>query len=67
MPQASDDFRQEWRDDGDAEAYLWTLGIEAEKGMFWNLPKDPKALPEKAWKAIKYLCDEWDFATGERP
>jgi hypothetical protein len=63
MPQASDELREEWDNDYDAEAYLETAGVMAEKGMFWNLPNE---LPDKVWRAIQYLCDEWDFSTGER-
>lgn len=61
MPQASDELRAQWKDDGEAEAYLRRYGITNEKGMFWNLPVN---LPPKAQSAVDYLCDEWDFGVG---
>ena len=65
MPQASDELRAQWPGgDGEALEYLQSISVFHDRGVFRNVPDD---LPPKAWSAINYLCDEWDFAVEALP
>ena len=63
MPQATEELRAEFPgDDREALDYLASIGIHHNgKGIFYY-PEHAEAWPDRAWSAIQYLCDEWDFA-----
>jgi hypothetical protein len=66
MPQASEEQRQEWGEDGGAGegkaiAYLKAAGYTLLPNWFWRKPSPEHKPTEKELGAIWFLIDEWDF------
>jgi hypothetical protein len=59
MPQASQELRDEWEDDGAAWEFLKDHGW-AE--INFRLVPGSDHPTEKEWRAAYYLCDEWDWS-----
>lgn len=63
MPQATQDLRDEWHEGGDAAAigYLEGEGFTLNRDWTWQPPAGKPVLDKKAYRAIDYLIQEWDF------
>lgn len=61
MPSTYTVLQNEW-DDSEALDYLreepGILLSKREHGVFYVY----KPLPHRAWRALQYLCEEWDYA-----
>lgn len=64
MPQASDELREEWKSMENALDYLKREGITEYRNGIFVYDETTQGWPQRAWRAIQYLCDEWDFDCG---
>lgn len=63
MPTASDELRAEFGiDDGPVIDYLGAKGFKLLPSFQWVIPHDV-AMTAKDFRAIKFLCDEWDYGS----
>lgn len=58
MPQASDELRDRWKDDGRATEFLLKRGYKLAPDWTWLAPGQPE---EDELSAIEYMMDEWDY------
>lgn len=63
MPQASAELRAEWHTgDGDIKAWEYLKGRGWREHKFVLKPPCKRTPSKKEWRAVDYLCDEWDWA-----
>lgn len=61
MPTASDELRAEFGiDDAPVIDYLRAKGFKLLPSYSWLIPEGV-GMTAKDYRAIKFLCDEWDF------
>lgn len=67
MPQASDELREQWGEDGGAGEgkamdYLASRGFRMTTNWCWVEPEGHEMTPDD-WGAIGFLIDEWDMGS----